>query len=130
MLYGAQPHLGEDLGRTVTGERRSEGAEFPRRELGYKYMTLQHPRRQTPEDKRHLSTGTDEERERDFGDTRRHRDRRQTNKLKKTSKDKDSELTTLDDDSATIKRGNTYKNSKLATLDGDSATIEKTPRLP
>ena len=42
---------GEDLGRTVTGERRSEGAELPQRELVYKYMTLQHPRRQTPEDK-------------------------------------------------------------------------------
>ena len=107
----AQLHLGEDLGRTETGERRSEGTELPQRELGYKYTTLQHPRRQTLEDKRHFSTGANEmrERERDFGDTRRRRDRRRTNELKKTSWDKDSELATLDD---------------------DSATRERTPRLP
>ena len=70
------------------------------------------------------------ERERDFVDTRRRRDRRRTNELKKTSWDKDSELATLDDDSATMKRGNTYKDSELATLNDNSAMRERTPRLP
>ena len=44
--------------------------------------------------------------------------------------EKNSELATLDNNSAMIKRGDTYKNSELVTLNEDSATIDRTPRLP